>query len=211
MPVMEQSFTTKLSTWEKKLEQRELDSLFGGREERTISRSDILSKNFLPEFIHLVILWGYPRGMRGQSNDQKIFSNIDAIGQIINYPDRKNLNEQDLQDNFTRLSQISGLGISTISKLLYFRTHVYDGYHALILDERLIRVFRNQIFQEFAELKHISRANALSNYMLYLRTMHIVASQLRVPTENLEMFLFTFGNNLGGEVSPPGPHIYDNW
>ncbi len=196
MPVKEQAFTTKRTTWVKKIDSKILDEIFKGKSELKISREKVLTNCPLNIFIYYVIMWGYPRGMRGQANDAEIFKNINLISEIINKPKRNSLKEEDWESIRKSLSGIKGLGISTISKLLYFRTFKFGDFNALILDDRLLRVFQNGEFKEFEKLKNLKRTNAMSNYLYYLEIMHETAKEIGVSPENIEMFLFTFGNNL---------------
>jgi hypothetical protein len=196
MPVKEQAFTTNRTTWEKKIDSKILDEIFKGKSELKISRENVLTNCPLNIFIYYVIMWGYPRGMRGQANDAEIFKNINLISEIINKPKRNSLKEEDWESIRKSLSGIKGLGISTISKLLYFRTFKFGDFNALILDDRLLRVFQHGEFKEFEKLKNLKRTNAMSNYLYYLEIMHETAKEIGVSPENLEMFLFTFGNNL---------------
>lgn len=196
MPVKEQAFTTKRTTWVKKIDSKILDEIFKGKSELKISRENVLTNCPLNIFIYYVIMWGYPRGMRGQANDAEIFKNINLISEIINKPKRNSLKEEDWESIRKSLSSIKGLGVSTISKLLYFRTFKFGDFNALILDDRLLRVFQNGEFKEFEKLKNLKRTNAMSFYLYYLEIMHETAKEIGVSPENLEMFLFTFGNNL---------------
>lgn len=196
MPVKEQAFTTKRTTWVKKIDSKILDEIFKGKSELKISRENVLTNCPLNIFIYYVIMWGYPRGMRGQANDAEIFKNINLISEIINKPKRNSLKEEDWESIRKSLSGIKGLGISTISKLLYFRTFKFGDFNALILDDRLLRVFQHGEFKEFEKLKNLKRTNAMSDYLYYLEIMHETAKEIGVSPENIEMFLFTFGNNL---------------
>lgn len=196
MPVKEQAFTTKRTTWVKKIDSKILDEIFKGKSELKISRENVLTNCPLNIFIYYVIMWGYPRGMRGQANDAEIFKNINLISEIINKPKRNSLKEEDWESIRKSLSSIKGLGVSTISKLLYFRTFKFGDFNALILDDRLLRVFQSGEFKEFEKLKNLKRTNAMSDYLYYLEIMHETAKEIGVSPENLEMFLFTFGNNL---------------
>lgn len=196
MPVKEQAFTTKRTTWVKKIDSKILDEIFKGKSELKISRENVLTNCPLNIFIYYVIMWGYPRGMRGQANDAEIFKNINLISEIINKPKRNSLKEEDWESIRKSLSSIKGLGVSTISKLLYFRTFKFGDFNALILDDRLLRVFQHGEFKEFEKLKNLKRTNAMSGYLFYLDVMHETAKELGVSPENIEMFLFTFGNNL---------------
>jgi len=89
-----------------------------------------------------------------------------------------------------------GLGLSTYSKLMYFRDFKFDGIPALILDERLIRVFKNRVFQEFEMLSRISQHNAGKMYHIYLQVMFELSERYKVDGEQVEQFLFIFGNHL---------------
>src|SRR5690606_31427958 len=196
MPVEDQAFTTKRSTWEGKINAHILNHIFEGQDTVKISRKDLSTNNDISTFIYKVIMWGYPRGMRGSVNDRRIFDQLEKIIPIVNLPSRALLSENDLDTTLKRLSDIPGLGISTISKLLHFRTHKYGAYDCLILDERLMRIFNANLFAEFQGLGGFRYDNACLKYLGYLKTMHEVSLQLDVKPANLEMFLFTFGNNL---------------
>ena len=111
MPVEEQSFTTKRSTWEDKIEARILDNLFEGKKTIKISRQDLFLKCTVEEFIYKVIMWGYPRGMRGHQNDVLIFKNLAEIIKTVNIPERHLFGEEDLENTFNQLFTIPGLGI----------------------------------------------------------------------------------------------------
>ena len=196
MPLGEHAFTSKRSTWEGKIDERILSMLFEEQNSIKISRHDLFTTNEIELFIYKVIIWGYPRGMRGSSNDKKIFDQMEKIIPIVNLPQRALLSENDLDTTLKQLAGIPGLGISTISKLLYFRTHKYGNYDCLILDERLMRIFNANLFSEFQGLGGFRYDNACNKYLSYLKAMHEISLQLDVKPANLEMFLFTFGNNL---------------
>src|ERR1700757_991312 len=84
LPVRQQSFTTKQTTWLNA--EAEVDwlsdfnhRLFGGKESLTISRQDIFNSNdSIRELIVMTIYWGYPRGMRG-NNFVNILRNIEML------------------------------------------------------------------------------------------------------------------------------------
>jgi len=195
LPVADQAFTIKASNWQKALSDFHFQEIFNGADNICLSRKDVQETNNLELFILKTILWGYPKGMRGR-NFENIYRNLSALSQILNVPDRAFLNADDLYELQNELQKIEGLGLSTYSKLLYFRDFKFDGVPALILDERLIRVFKNKVFEEFESLAKISQYNSINMYKDYLHMMTTLSEELNVSGEQIEQFLFIFGNHL---------------
>jgi len=95
------------------------------------------------------------------------------------------------------VTPIKGIGPSTYTKFLSFLSVQVQGHAALILDDRIIRVANEGIFEELRPLKNLShKKNADVSYPDYLRCIHDIASQLSVSPEQIEFFLFEFGLNL---------------
>jgi hypothetical protein len=92
--------------------------------------------------------------------------------------------------------QIQGIGLSTYSKLLYFFDIRFNNLPSLILDQRLIDVFKRNIFENFQNLNNINYANAETHYMNYLNTLNAISENMGCQEENIEQFLFMFGNNI---------------
>ena len=83
------------------------------------------------------------------------------------------------------------------SKLFYFAELSFDGNPCLILDERLFNVFRDKTYSQFDRLSGINRAAAeKGRYLDYLKVMKEVSLEIGATGEQLELFLFTFGNQL---------------
>jgi hypothetical protein len=82
------------------------------------------------------------------------------------------------------------------TKFLTFLSVPVHGLSALILDDRIIRVAQQGIFQELAPLQGLSDSNAARSYPRYLERMHSLAGDITVSAEQLEFFLFEFGLNL---------------
>ena len=66
----------------------------------------------------------------------------------------------------------------------------------LILDLRIINCIRKNTFIEFDELKTITYSNAIAKYERYLEIINKVANEINAESDQVEMFLFMFGNNL---------------
>ena len=202
MPVKKQASTSKRSTWEKYGAEFPflndlIDYVFDHRAVVEISRQDLFElaeKQMFREIIFSTILWGYPAGMRGL-HFQNILRNISAIENALTTCfNNKNINNW--ETHYRSVSLIDGLGLSTYTKFLYFLKIRVESYPALILDLRLIDVFRKGVFREFKELKRIRYDNAPVLYPDYLKLMSTTAIKYDLPYDNVEMFLFEFGGNL---------------
>lgn len=201
LPVRQQCFTTKRKTW--KNAETELmwlkdlnDKLFGEIEILIISRQDIFETTELREIIVKTIYWGYTGGMRNNYH-LDVFRNIQAIEddliKLKNNSIRTNAQYEDFRKS---MEKIRGIKLSTYSKLLYFLQLTFNDNPCLILDQRLIDVFASKTYSEFNLLYRINYDNAEKRYLEFLRLANQVAKDLETDGENIEQFLFTFGNNL---------------
>ena len=73
-----------------------------------------------------------------------------------------------------------------------------SGYKkpALILDGQIISTFGRRVFDGFETLAMMTYENAPRHDPNYLKKMHEVAKELKVDADQLEMFLYIFGNSL---------------
>ena len=195
LPTQEQSFTIKASNWQKQLSAEDFRTLF--REESTtrLSRKEVHDTNDSKIFLLKVILWGYPQGMRG-NHFMKIYGRLEELSEIFNNPNRAKLQFEDLRLIQQQIKDIEGIGLSTYSKFLYFRDYQFDDVTSLIMDERIIRVIKGNLFQELEILRPLNSYNAEKKYIEYLKLMKQLSEKLNTYPENLEQFLFLFGNNL---------------
>lgn len=199
LPVRQQCFTTKRKTWLKAENEiswlKQLnDKIFGEKPTLTISRQDIFETKEPREIIIKTIYWGYTGGMRG-NHFMNILKHIDTIENAFSP-----LGDDPPKTDFNSLTQIfkkvPGLGLSTNSKLLYFFKISFNKNPCLILDQRLIDVFKSNSFDDFNQLDNISYSNAHNKYLDFLKLISTVAKKTKTQEENIELFLFTFGNNL---------------
>ena len=174
----------------------ELEGIFGNQSDVFKSRQDIFDEAAktipnLEKVVYLTILWGYSNGMR---NDyfSCIVDQMLKLTRILGQARERGIS--DWKSHFSSTdNRLRGLGPSTRSKLLYFLGVKVESYEALILDQRLVDVFKNKVFDDFSDLEHLKPEK---DYVCYLRKMDAVAQSLAVPKENIEMFLFTFGSQL---------------
>jgi hypothetical protein len=201
LPVRQQCFTTKRTTWLKA--ENEIswlkqinDHLFGDKSTLTISRQDIFETADLRETIIKTIYWGYTGGMRG-NHFVNILAHIDLIENTFkNLKQIYRLTTEDFNNLTTTFKGVTGLGLSTYSKLLYFLQIKFNDNPSLILDQQLIDVLSSKTYSDFQQLSNIRYDNAEKKYLAYLQATRQLANDLETEGENIELFLFTFGNNL---------------
>ena len=204
LPVGQQSFTTKRSTWRKAENSKEIkwladmnQKLFDNRDELTISRQDIFdTKNSIRELTLKTIYWGYEGGMRGNHFVNILEKILKLETTFEELKGKENLTSSDF-DNLTKtLKGISGIGLSTYSKLLYFLKIKFNNNPCLILDQKLINVINSKFYDEYLPLGKINDYNKEEKYLPFLEITNKISLRLGTKGENIEHFLFTFGNNL---------------
>ena len=202
LPVSQQCFKTNRTTWE--YAEKEIswlkqlnDNLFGDQPTLTISRQDIFETTKVREKIIKTLYWGYKSGMRG-NNFVYIIKCIESLEDTFEkLIQADNLTTEHFNNISSTFKDIPGLGLSTYSKLLYFLKLTFNGNPCLILDQRLINVFASDIYSDFQELNGIRYGdNAEKKYLDYLRITNEVSKKINSEGENIEQFLFIFGNNL---------------
>lgn len=201
LPVRQQCFTTKRTVWTKA--ENEIhwlknlnENLFGENKSLTISRQDVFETNESREVIIKAIYWGYPAGMRG-NHFVNILKNIDTIKTAIwRLSQKSNPTTTDFFELAATFKNVTGLGLSTYSKLLYFFKISFNGNPCLILDQRLIDVFASKAYSDFQLLSNIRYDNAEKRYLDFLQLAQQIAGKIETEGENVELFLFSFGKNL---------------
>ncbi len=200
IPLDEQAFMSKKSTWAKYLNQQYfaseiLEKIFSGENEVQISRKDLFDlakQDNLEYFIIVTILWGYPRGMRGNH-----FENlVSQMQELVEALQEARNGIDDWSAHYEKIININGLGLSTYSKFLYFLEVKVEGFNALILDNRITDTLNKKLFSEFVHIGKIRYDNAVSKYPNYLRIMDNISKDLNVNSGKVEMFIFEFGQNL---------------
>jgi len=204
LPVRQQSFTTKRNNKKWRFAENNFpwfkdcnDNYFINGELK-ISRQDIFNiENSPREKILKTIFWGYPNGMQGgHKSFEGILSNIDKLEEILTYLQNSNdLTLNDLKKAQNCFKQISGIGLSTYSKLLYFFDIKINKIPALIIDKRLLDNFKSNIFEDFSSLSKVKGSNE-KKYYNCVELINDAAQRLETNGENIEQFLFIFGNNL---------------
>tara|TARA_B100000674_G_C37932282_1_gene958556 strand:- start:865 stop:1494 length:630 start_codon:yes stop_codon:yes gene_type:complete len=202
-------FTIKKKNWERFFKLKEIKKVFD-KDEIIISRKDLFKlakdQKKTTEFIVKVLMWGYPTGGRGNNIKNLLEEkSYKALVDFIDDNEIRNSNNQveNIKNKIKELKKNGGkgLGISTISKLLYFLKVKIAGKLSVILDQRIIDVLNKAEFKDFEELKDIKMTSSISkyidNYYQFLEKIASVNKDLAIKdVGKIEMFLFIFGGNL---------------
>lgn len=198
LPYLEQAFETKKVTWQREYGTHKrfsefCDNVFE-KNVLKLSRSDLFkaAANDFYQGMFSVILWGYPRNMRGNTFSI-ILNSIELIKSFL--PNEKHIAAEQFSALVRQLNG-TGIGLSTLTKALYFFCYRIDGVQCLILDRRIIDVINNSIFSELNAIGGITEFNKGDKYLSYLKKMADISSLYKYKPDQLEQFLFLFGRNL---------------
>ena len=190
MPTAYHATTSKRSTWKAIFNLQNsataaLDSIFqefGGPDEACISRSDLrrlARESELGRFVMATIVWGY-NGDRFQNITKFAYDPADFRLLTAFLAARRNSSIGDWNNDLATIP-VKGIGLSTYTKFLNFLSVNVCGNDALILDERVARVFESRVFPELAPLA-LTVKNKETMYPAYLSLIHKVASDMSVRT-----------------------------
>jgi hypothetical protein len=202
LPYLDQAFETKMSSWERERNSNKRFNEFCNtvfvEASLKLSRQDLFSAAMLNPYkaIILIIFWGYPRNMRG-NNFSNIIKCIEDIQGLFNAYNNWTIEE------FTLVSsKLKGrsIGLSTLSKMLYFFQITIDNKKCLILDRRIIDVLNSGLYEDLMSLKHVNDYNKVKLYPEYLTLMSDTANALKAIPDQLEYFLFLFGTGLKPDI-----------
>lgn len=193
---MAQEFNYNAKKWQQLSSEHKI--LVSDFEDIYISRDDVVkvfnnyyfgNSDYMRAFL-LTMIWGFGDTGYGTFRTNNFIStpaNTELIKQSI---DSARVN--DLERAYNLLKKIKGLGVSYISKVLYFATRgagIQD--YALIFDNRvaqsLVRLFAgNDIYR----LVNISPSSKFEDYQTYNKIIHQFAKQYEVEADVIELFLF---------------------
>ena len=195
LPYNLQSFDISESNWKVDSQKKIVKKIFDDRASITLNRNDLVqSSNNIGEFIIKTLMWGYPTKGRGNNInnilEKENFNNLVRI--LKGYKDADvTLNE--LKNDIKR---IRGLGPSTMTKFTNFLNTRMEGKKAVILDLQVIKSINNGRFDEFKSLVGINERCQLSRYPEYLTIVDDLSRSLKVDPDQIEQFMFLFGNRI---------------
>lgn len=199
-PNIDSKFKYNTSRWTKlnelyKIEIRDFEN-------KDITRQNIIdcyrdyfsgkSGSFIKPFL-LTMVWGFADTGYGTHRTNNYLSNdvniklIEESIQFIHKGDKKGIEKA-----FKTLKKIKGLGISYLTKVLYFATKAKGiAEYSLIFD---IRVAASLIMltapKEIYGVVTIQPSSKYNDYEIFNDIMHATANKYSVSAEQLEMYLF---------------------
>ncbi|MBZ9652660.1 8-oxoguanine DNA glycosylase OGG fold protein [Psychroflexus montanilacus] len=206
LPYLKHSFDIKKKNWKVQSQQSLINEVFDANEVITLNRYDLKEAiHFdLKLFILKTLMWGYPTKGRGNNlNNLLKDEKFELLTSTLYKYHESTITIKQLSED---IKSIPGLGLSTMSKFVYFLDARLDGHKTLILDNRIIQVINSDSYKELNGLKGIRSGNAILKYPLYCETMDKLAQSIDVESDQIEMFLFMFGSNLSRVY---GEHVYD--
>lgn len=170
--------------------------------DKEITRQDVINafKNYyqnndigvMRAFL-LTMVWGFADTGYGTHRTNNYISSGENIVIIKNALDHINRNDQDsLKKAFKELTKIKGLGVSYLTKILYFATRAknQDNY-ALIFDIRVAAsLVKLTTPKEIFEIVNIGPSSKFKDYQNFNNLIHKVALDNKVEADQLEMYLF---------------------
>lgn len=183
-----------------------VETVFGNNNYIKISRDDIKKAidtkektSDTKEIIVKILMWGYPRG--GRDHVKNILQNMDVLTNWLekikdnNFDSVKNALPHDASSNELK---INGLGLSTISKLLYFFDVKIGNIPCQIYDDKVIdSLNKNHQIKELSKPNNWGRT--YKYYEKYINLLFGLSNDYQCSPDQIELFLFMINNsfNLG--------------
>lgn len=199
-PLSESKFKYNSAKWKK------LDADYKGvikeYEDKEISRQDIIdafkeyyndaSKGWMKAFL-LTMVWGFADTGYGTHRTNNYISteeNRVFIKKAIDYIYKNERNS--LGNAFKELTKIKGLGVSYLTKILYFATRaINEDCYALIYDTRVaVSLIKLTTPKEVYEIVSIGPSPRFINYEKFNKLMREIAKDNKVDADQIEMYLF---------------------
>ena len=138
----------------------------------------------------LTMIWGFGNAGYGNHRTNKYLDNLEHLEQIKKAFDA--VKNENIALAFKELEKIKGLGMSYISKVLFFAAKAIGIKHyPLIFDIMVARsLVRFTTPAEVYQLVDIMPSSKYKDYEAYNALMHQQAELLEVEAETIELFLF---------------------
>lgn len=171
------------------------DECSGDEKYINISRDDIKKTSDTKKKIVKILMWGYPGGGRyGQV--QNILKNMDVLTNCLEAINGNYF--ASVQAALGNVLEINGLGLSTISKFLYFFDVKVENTPCQIYDGKVIKSLnKNHQIDELSSRNNWDRI--YDDYVEYIKLLFSLSKNCECSPDQIELFLFMINNsfNLG--------------
>ncbi|MFZ4102771.1 MAG: hypothetical protein ACOYKR_12555 [Sphingobacterium thalpophilum] len=197
LKTLEQGFTYNPARWKGLTEAHRL--LLSPYQNRLIKRNDVIKSfqeyfegrcDILKPFL-LTMVWGF--GETGYGNHRtNIYistpANIELIESAV-----EAVKLADFEKGFNLLKKIKFLGVSYITKVLYFASKAANhASYCLIFDIRVAtNLIRLTTPNEIYQLVEVYPSSKFKNYQAYNNLIHQIALEHVLQADDVELFLFT--------------------
>jgi len=198
-PLIDSSFMYNADRW-KGLNNNYKD-LLKDFENKKNTRNDVINTfidyynnkcDFMKAFL-LCMVWGFSDTGYGTHRTNKFIETDNNKSLIKSALDHINRNEIDsLKNAFFDLKKVDGLGISYLTKVLYFATKAMaiDNY-ALIFDIKVARALvKLSAPIEIFEILNIGPSSKYNDYNKYNNQIHTLAKKYDIDADKIEFYLF---------------------
>lgn len=159
-----------------------------------ISREDIFKEEDLEKKLIMILLWGYPTGGRG-NNIANILNERDILIQNLKCIQKKNITQEEYKKLYYSGEKVKlkKLGLSTMSKILYFFEVKIDKTPCLIFDTQILLSLQKNNIDEF---KNVDWEQTDEKYFEYLEILNRIPKEIlnnsAIKPEAIELFLFHY-------------------
>jgi hypothetical protein len=153
--------------------------------------------------IALVPIWGYPDGVAGRGNRLPIIAVHKHRNSLARAVADFTLNPAETVQ-ILNATIYPNIGLSTLSKLLYFGGLVSAEGPLLIYDQMVMRALHHCQFEEYGKWPSYSGIRQRQTYAGFIQRTATAARRLGVTPEVIEYALFKEGRRLGKNARPPG-------
>lgn len=146
--------------------------------------------------VTLVPIWGYPRGVVGPGNRlpiSAVHSNRDDIAKRIAEFTTVRVSTAQMVETMT----YANIGLSTLSKLLYFAGLDSHEGSMLIYDQMVMRSLHYHRFAEYGDWPAYSAIAQRATYADFVLKTRLAAEHLKCGQDVIEYALFKEGQRLG--------------
>jgi len=193
---MATGFIYNTNTWSKLSAPHKM--LIKDFEDKMITRADVIKayRAYYRDGIDIMIpflltmIWGFADTGYGTYRTNNYIANAENMNWI-----KQSLNavkKEDFKKAFKTLKQINGLGVSYLTKVLYFSSKGADlKYYALIYDIRVSSsLIKLSTPKEIYEIVSVSPSPKYIDFIKYNTLMHQLATKYQVQADAIELFLF---------------------
>jgi len=199
LPYEHQAFDVNHKNWKDVGQSEIINEIFRDQKSVSISRFELFHSTWdIKSFVIKLLMWGYPTKGRGNNiKNLLIPENFELlISKLSNAIQKKYLTNDEVKE---LMNGVEGLGLSTLTKILYFNRVIIEKYPALIFDQRVINSINSDtkfLDNDIERFKKLNYTNAIDHYLYYLSYVDYLSRSMNVLPDQIEMFLFMFGTTL---------------